>query len=1026
MQQKENKRHEIRKRCLRSMFECSLDLVHDLESKNGSGDGGDDGVYTASEKTKIIQSGGWNIPVTKSSVSKREEFKNVSLGSKTVASGGAAGGAASGAFSSLSRDPLNLDTKDPAKIMEWYSEALAIYETAAMDTSLPLTAYNQLRASQLIDLLRKVDATLVAIPTASHSSHMLTTNKDKESAALVRNAIGISSNTVQRSGSGSGSTLGLGHHRSMSRDSSVDKALKTALSVGKAARLFKKKISSSSSSSFSPLLSSTTSSNTSSTTSFTTSSATSSATYSADDGPPPPPSLGLVNTRSNSGNTTTMAPLPVRNGFLVTHRQGLPPIQLEFQDGDSALRPPQLPMYRGRLSSQMEKERPVDKPIRNSSTKSKEEQRTKLAKQEKQHKETMDAKYGNWKHRCVIGPTKRKYLKYPEARYNPLAPMSGDLLVAALYAGSVDLSTTEEQMAREKQSMLQKQLDQQEQEELQRQRQRREGSNVQKGDGGGGGGGGGVSGVRPRRQSSVSLRMEEEDFTIQHLSRTRAYTEAKNVMTIAKEIHSVVDRYVHCPASLFFWLDCTTHFFFSLLSTLYSVYCCLFCGSHSRKSILRICVLGSDALLHRILCNYVCFRHEYEKRFRKLSIRLYVAPTARHNCDVATYLAREDAWYKRQIYAPFSTPLPIIPTTQEHSPSGGPADSRLRSRSTITANAVLQQHQLRQSSMTGKKDGCNDSNNSNDSNLPPWIDADTKAPNPMSMMQELMQDYIRSARHIVPICIFDCQCWEDASNGSGGGSNVGGSGGKEKERPPDMTIPFCMGAEIGIRARAALYRETETSGSIKQELGEHSLDATIGSRGFRKSWGSSSMDHNPNDCGAVDEISGRFTEVNPSGVPTGYKTLPGGSYYRIALRNIPLHADVVGSRGVNTHPSFSSMDLHILPQGPSTIKPTHPHTGGVSFPDMLARANKTGSSSTAKSMPGCTLKKETNLVMQTMLNEGVRYQVNQLDVSSNGAPFVVLLDGQCFGSFKRIKIVPCLSSKGEPQHFPISSFSPIV
>ena len=119
----------------------------------------------------------------------------------------------------------------------------------------------------------------------------------------------------------------------------------------------------------------------------------------------------------------------------------------------------------------MEQERPVDKPIKNSSTKSKEEQRKKLAKQEKQHKETMDAKYGNWKHRCVIGPTKRKYLKYPEARYNPLAPMSGDLLVAALYAGSVDLSTTEEQMAREKQSMLQKQLDQQEQEELQRQRQ---------------------------------------------------------------------------------------------------------------------------------------------------------------------------------------------------------------------------------------------------------------------------------------------------------------------------------------------------------------------------------------------------------------------------------------------------------------------------------------------------------------------------------------------------------------------------
>ena len=42
------------------------------------------------------------------------------------------------------------------------------------------------------------------------------------------------------------------------------------------------------------------------------------------------------------------------------------------------------------------------------------------------------------------------------------------------------------------------------------------------------------------------------------------------------------------------------------------------------------------------------------------------------------------------------------------------------------------------------------------------------------------------------------------------------------------------------------------------------------------------------------------TEVSPSGVPTGQKTLTEGSFHRIALRNIPLHADVVGSE-VPTH-----------------------------------------------------------------------------------------------------------------------------
>jgi hypothetical protein len=361
---------------------------------------------------------------------------------------------------------------------------------------------------------------------------------------------------------------------------------------------------------------------------------------------------------------------------------------------------------------------------------------------------------------------------------------------------------------------------------------------------------------------------------------------------------------------------------------------------------------------------------------------------------VASYLAKEDAWYRRQIYSPFSTTLPILPTTaetrQQRSSRGSVDEGKKKNKKTVSKN---------------------EEENENKEPSSPWIDNGTKAPNPIRMLQELMQDYIRSAKQILPICIFDCQCWEEECND---GED------DDEERPPDITIPFCMGAEIGIRARAELYRLNTKDEKIKQELDDNSLDSIIGSRGFRKSWGSNTSSSNNNDpsyvdCGAVDDITGTFTEVSPSGVPLGKKLLQDGSYYRIAVRNIPLHADVVGSRGSCSHPSFSSMDLHILSKN---------NCG--SFPDIIAKTNKTGST-LRKSMPGCTSKRETNLVMHTMLSAGVRHQVNHLDLKSNGgAPFIVHLDGQCFGGFKRIKIVPCLSSKGEPQHFPISSFSPIV
>ena len=621
----------------------------------------------------------------------------------------------------------------------------------------------------------------------------------------------------------------------------------------------------------------------------------------------------------------------------------------------------------------LQHERPVDKPIKNSSTKTKENQRIILQKKEKVHKEAMETKYGHWKSRCVIGPTKRKYLKYPEARYNPLAPISGDLLVAALYAGSVDLSQKEEQSTPEQTI------------------EREKGSNPStnpstnlatnlatnpstnpstKNN-------------RHRRTSSIEMRIQEEQRTLQHLSTTRENHENKHTAAAAKEKSNVMN----------------TH-------------------NIEKKSILRISVMGNDPMIHRILCNYVCFRHEYEKRFVKLSIRLYIIPTKRYNCNLASYLANHDAWYKRQIYAPFSTPCPIIPTMMEMNETQ--QSSSHRSRSTSSDKRT-------QKNKTEESIAFNNEINEELMKTPSWLKPSNystlTSPVPMEMYSDLMQDYIRTAKHVVPLCIFDCQCWEEKNINDSSNNNINTSSSTTNNSSttssatPDITIPFCMGCEIGIRARSELHKAIDFNGtySSKSELNNCSCDSIIGCKDFRKTWSK-----DVGDVGGVDDITGTFTEVNPSGVPISkVKTLPsstnGGSFYRIACRNIPLQADVVGSRGTNSHPSFSSIDLHVLP--------TVNNLSSSSSSSLCETLQKVSQSS--KSVYR-TSKRETNAVVHTMLSGGYRYQVNSIDIRSSGAPFCILLDGQCFGPFKRIKIVPCLSSQGEPVLIPISTFSPVV
>ena len=97
----------------------------------------------------------------------------------------------------------------------------------------------------------------------------------------------------------------------------------------------------------------------------------------------------------------------------------------------------------------------------------------------------------------------------------------------------------------------------------------------------------------------------------------------------------------------------------------------VYCGTQNEidffrsSSMLRLCALGNDATVHRILCNFVVTMQEFHLQLSQLNVRVYIAPTSKRNNILATYVASRDAWYRRHIYVPLSSPSFCFPYVNE-------------------------------------------------------------------------------------------------------------------------------------------------------------------------------------------------------------------------------------------------------------------------------------------------------------------------------------------------------------------------
>lgn len=308
-----------------------------------------------------------------------------------------------------------------------------------------------------------------------------------------------------------------------------------------------------------------------------------------------------------------------------------------------------------------------------------------------------------------------------------------------------------------------------------------------------------------------------------------------------------------------------------------------------RNSVMRMAVLGGTSVLHRLVCAFVAVHHLHASDPTWLDVvdfRVYVVPVG--HTDLGWYLGEHDSWYYRQIFGPFSTSLLSVPRL---SPL-----------------------------MTARGDGMNDGATKGAT--------DEENPNigPHAILPTLLQNYITEARQVLPVAIFDCECWfpfgvvnEDSeranrnssftrgskagsadggsSKGSGGGNGSGGGSGKNADTP-HVTIPFCSRMTLGLHTKVALFAKNTRPGGPHNA--ENEWSSVLTSKTFAATQRSQ-----------AENLDITYTEVGLDGMEQDPQSVS-DAFHVVAMMNLPAYKKAHGNDhvGVQLDPS---LPMHALP-----------------------------------------------------------------------------------------------------------------
>ena len=257
---------------------------------------------------------------------------------------------------------------------------------------------------------------------------------------------------------------------------------------------------------------------------------------------------------------------------------------------------------------------------------------------------------------------------------------------------------------------------------------------------------------------------------------------------------------------------------------------------------LRLCVAGGDGTLHRLCQAYAVLQCAYPQLCSRVPLQVFLLPLGlRGRNRLAQFIASQDGWYRRHIYAPHvggppTVPHLILPHQSRHAwedgsdASGGPPSAQLGSMDLGSSG-----------SSSGLAGG--------DGGQGAYGRGASSITLPDAPLRRTLTEYFRSARSTLPVVLFEVACWltppadTPASSRAGSqGSQVptaaaaatagcGASGmATSSARPgeaPFITIVFSSSVEVVAAADRPLVEQSMSNVSSAAREGSLNKDGGV-------------------------------------------------------------------------------------------------------------------------------------------------------------------------------------------------------
>ena len=307
---------------------------------------------------------------------------------------------------------------------------------------------------------------------------------------------------------------------------------------------------------------------------------------------------------------------------------------------------------------------------------------------------------------------------------------------------------------------------------------------------------------------------------------------------------------------------------------------------------------------------------------------------------------------------------------------------------------------------------------------------------PNSTILDLMGDYIRFGKHVLPVCIYQCECWETVNTSGKGKSFI---------------VPFCSSFEIGLgsiseqfrrimatKQRKQIQQQQPTKTSPKSGSGNSMFSAS--SKGsfsdlkFQRNFESMSRSDvmvsteflsttgsksNSSEF-MVNQVILSYKEVGSNGSLLEAENVHSeDSFYKVSMSNVDNYAN-----------ESDGDDLGSSPYSPHLKLFTNSVKSGHKIPSVLSTISKRVGSR------GLLDQHDADVLNQAMGEGGqsvliheatvtIKKQHRNLRTKSAVRPkkFCVLLDGELFGPFEKVTVKPMLLN-GNQMFFPVATFTP--